>query len=180
MNDSNSKTVRRQVLEEAADLIDGDRNKTYGSPTENFTNIAELWNVRFKHMFREGEKFTASDVADAMILLKAARGIAGSTRDTYVDIAGYAGCGQEAREAEAEKPKDPKEPWKNGDTREVKFPRQSFSWSDVTDKPSKKKEPSVVNDVKLMLRTVGVDPDMVAAEAIRQLVKWQGRQNGRK
>lgn len=94
------KTVRRQLLEEAADLIDGDRNHTYGSPTENFKNIAEMWNVRFKHMLADSKKFSASDVADAMIIVKVARGIAQKTHDTYADIAGYAGCGEEIRQDE--------------------------------------------------------------------------------
>lgn len=90
------KTIRRQVLEEAADLIDGDRNVTYGTPTQNFTNIAEMWNTRFKHMLASGQEFTASDVADAMILLKVCRNIAQTKRDNYTDLAGYAACGWEA------------------------------------------------------------------------------------
>jgi hypothetical protein len=77
-------------------LIDGDRNKSYGTPTQNFSNIAELWNVRFAHLLQDGKKFNASDVADAMILLKVARNIASKKRDGWVDIAGYAGCGYEA------------------------------------------------------------------------------------
>lgn len=86
---------RAQVLEEAKGLITGDRNKSYGSPTQNFSNTADLWNVQFGHKFREGEQFTASDVAQAQILLKMARMIAGPKRDHWVDVAGYAGCGAE-------------------------------------------------------------------------------------
>ncbi len=96
---TNDKTPRRKVLEEAADLIDGDRNVTYGSPTQNFENIAELWNVRFGHLLKNGKTFTAPDVADAMILLKVARNIADPKRDNAVDIAGYAACGWETVEA---------------------------------------------------------------------------------
>lgn len=83
------------MLEHAADLIDGDRNHTYGSPTQNFQNIAEMWNVRFKHMLKDDVSFSASDVADAQIIVKVARGIANKTSDTYTDIAGYAACGHE-------------------------------------------------------------------------------------
>lgn len=86
---------RAQILHEAAQLITGDRNVTYGSPTQNFTNISHLWNARFGHMLREGEKFTAADVADAMILVKVARNIADQKRDNWLDIAGYAACGYE-------------------------------------------------------------------------------------
>lgn len=90
-----NKTPRREVLEEAADLIDGDRNETYGTPTQNFTNISELWSTRFRHKLKDGEVLTPADVADAMILLKVARNIAQVKRDNYVDLAGYAACGYE-------------------------------------------------------------------------------------
>ena len=102
------KTPRRQSLEEAADLIDGDRNKSYGSPTQNFENIAEMWTTFLKHKLKDGETLDASDVADLMILLKIARNIASKKHDTYVDVAGYAGCGAEIiaePEPEPDKPK---------------------------------------------------------------------------
>lgn len=84
---------RAAVLDEARALITGDRNKSYGSPTENFSNTAKLWNVQFGHKL--SEPFTAADVAQAMIHLKMARMIAGPKRDHYVDVAGYAACGWE-------------------------------------------------------------------------------------
>ena len=87
---------RAEVLSEATDLITGDRNVSYGTPTQNFTNIAEMWTTRFKHLLLPEARFEASDVGDAMILLKVARNIADTKRDTYVDIAGYAGCAWEA------------------------------------------------------------------------------------
>ena len=90
------KPPRVEILEEAAGLIDGERNVTYGTPTQNFTNIGEMWTTRFRHKLKDGEEFNASDVADAMILLKVARNIAQKKRDNYVDLAGYAGCGWEA------------------------------------------------------------------------------------
>lgn len=89
-------TPRRELLEEAADLIDGDRNVSYGSPTQNFQNIADMWTIRFAHMLKDDAEFTAVDVADAMVLLKVARNIANTKRDNFADIAGYAACGYEA------------------------------------------------------------------------------------
>lgn len=94
MTDS-SKTPRRELLEEAANLIDGDRDKDYGSPTDNFEVIAALWTARFGHKLKDGETFTASDYADAMILAKVARNVQNAKRDNWADIAGYAGCGYE-------------------------------------------------------------------------------------
>lgn len=94
------KTPRREVCEEAANLIDGVRNVTYGTPTQNFTNIAEMWTTRLRHKLGADTVITAADVADLMMLLKIARNIADVKRDNFVDIAGYAGCGWEAALAE--------------------------------------------------------------------------------
>jgi hypothetical protein len=98
MQDPDAEIVppRAAVLREAEGLITGDRNKSYGSPTENFTNIADLWNVQFRHKLQDGQRFTPTDVATAMIHVKQARLIAQPKRDNFVDIAGYAGCGWEA------------------------------------------------------------------------------------
>lgn len=91
---------RAQVLEEAKRLITGDRNKSYGSATENFTNIAKIWNVQFGHMLKDGYEFTAGQVGEAMISVKLARAIAQPKRDNYVDMAGYAACTAEVRSDE--------------------------------------------------------------------------------
>jgi hypothetical protein len=93
---SGRKSPRRELLEESADLIDGDRDVDYGSPTDNFQTIADLWNTRFAHLLKDGAKFTAADYADAMILVKVARNKTNAKRDSWADIAGYAGCGYEA------------------------------------------------------------------------------------
>jgi len=91
---------RAKALREAEKLITGDRNKSYGSPTQNFQNTADLWNVQFRHKLAPGEQFTPSDVAQAMVQLKMARMIAGKKRDNWIDVIGYAGCGVECDEAE--------------------------------------------------------------------------------
>ena len=90
-------TERGAVLREAESLITGDRNQSYGPPTENFTNIADLWNVQFKHKLKPGQRFTATDVAVAMIHVKQARVVAQPKRDNFVDIAGYAACAWETQ-----------------------------------------------------------------------------------
>lgn len=91
--------ARRQLLEESAGLIDGDRNKNYGSPVENFTNTAKLLTARFEHMLQPGVVFTADDVATIQILTKISRMITSpSKKDHWLDIAGYAGCGWECVE----------------------------------------------------------------------------------
>lgn len=94
-----AKPLRAMVLEEAARLITGDRNKSYGSPTQNFQNTADMWTVQFRHLLKDDAAFTASHIAQAMSLLKLARMIAGAKLDNWTDLAGYAGCGAECDEA---------------------------------------------------------------------------------
>lgn len=87
--------ARAAILHEAADLIDGDRNVTYGTPTQNFSTIAALWNVQFDDLLAPGKVFEAHHVAEAQIHVKMARNITDRKKDNWLDIAGYAGCGYE-------------------------------------------------------------------------------------
>jgi len=73
------------VLEEANQLIYGDRNKAYGHPRDNMGRIAELWSNYL------GYKVNPTDVTMMMILVKVARFRHAPSRDNLVDIAGYAG-----------------------------------------------------------------------------------------
>jgi hypothetical protein len=73
------------VLDEAKDIIYGDREKTYGKPSRNLETIAVFWGAYI------GTKLSAKDVAVMMVLLKAARLRNDIThRDSVVDICGYA------------------------------------------------------------------------------------------
>lgn len=93
---------RIEALRTAAGFIDGARDAQYGSPMDNFTRIAKLWSAAFDR------EFTAEEVAQAMILSKISRfgSKSGFQADTWIDIAGYAGCGYEVamREHGAETP----------------------------------------------------------------------------
>lgn len=82
---------RVEALRQAANLISGDRDKQYGGPQENFSRIAKIWSIIFDR------EITTEDVAMAMVGLKIARYAANSgfQPDTWIDIAGYAGCGYE-------------------------------------------------------------------------------------
>lgn len=97
MTEQEQKVIPRvAALREAAGLISGDRDKQYGGPEENFTRIAKIWSVIL------GQEVLAEDVAMMMIGLKVARYAArsGFQPDTWVDIAGYAGCGYEVGSVE--------------------------------------------------------------------------------
>ncbi len=83
-------TVREQTLNEAKKCILGDREQDYGSPEDNFTTIAKFWSDYLD------KDISAQQVADMMILMKVSRiKNGGGTGDSYVDIAGYAACGNE-------------------------------------------------------------------------------------
>ena len=88
-------TPREQLLAEAAQLVTGDRNATYGAPTGNFQDTATIWNVYLNHKLAEGQALTAGDVAAMMVGLKLARIKASPKKDNWADIAGYAACGYE-------------------------------------------------------------------------------------
>ena len=92
-------TYRVEALREAATVISGDRDAQYGGPEENFARIAKIWSVILS------TNITEEDVAMCMVGLKAARyaSKSGFQPDTWVDIAGYAGCGYEVGKKIAER-----------------------------------------------------------------------------
>ena len=82
---------RKDILDKAERCVNGGREQDYGSPENNFKNIADLWSTY------KGVSFSALDVAMMMALLKIARTMngGGGTVDSFVDLAGYAACGGE-------------------------------------------------------------------------------------
>ena len=79
------------ILDEAREIIYGDREQTYGKPSKNLQAIAELWNAYIESKTGSVSELTAKDVALMMIMLKVAR-LANNPkhRDSVVDICGYA------------------------------------------------------------------------------------------
>jgi len=85
--------IRSDVLMQALNLINGDREKDYGTPKENFSTIAEMWTSYMGH------KVDASDVCNMMVLLKMARLRNGGHIDSSTDAAGYAALAAEMIES---------------------------------------------------------------------------------
>lgn len=82
--------MKREILEEAARIVTGNREKEYGETLKNFTHISNMWTTYL------GCTVKPEDVANMMILLKMARLKSNSKhKDSWVDIAGYAACGAE-------------------------------------------------------------------------------------
>lgn len=101
-NEPTQQSERRQILAEASDLIDGERNFEYGPPTGDFVAISDMWTAYIRRVFA-GHKgdladfaFRPHDVAVFIALMKISRiGWSPTKRDHWVDLAGYAGCGWE-------------------------------------------------------------------------------------
>lgn len=80
------------ILEQAAAIVDADREKTYGKPDKNLRTIAEFWEVwlRARGKLAPDAFLTFEDVACMMAALKLAR-LANDPKhvDSAVDACGY-------------------------------------------------------------------------------------------
>lgn len=97
--DAKRRLTRADILHAAEKCVCGQREQDYGTPEDNFETIAELWETYLRRACVDeagGVYIDATDVAMMMALLKIAR-IAGGvgTRDSFIDLAGYAACGAE-------------------------------------------------------------------------------------
>jgi hypothetical protein len=95
-------TTRARILYTAAKLTGGERNKSYGHPVGNMTDIARMWNT---YMTCRGIKIEgyldSEDVAHMMTLMKIARTVNHSVpvhADNYIDAAAYQGIAGECAE----------------------------------------------------------------------------------
>lgn len=86
-------TAPKSMLQQADDLINGQRQKDYGDKLRNFTQIAMGMQMVLATKLLPGAVITASDVALLMIQVKIAR-LAKSPdhKDSQIDVAGYIGC----------------------------------------------------------------------------------------
>lgn len=83
---------REEILDKAKICVTGKREQDYGTPEDNFTQIANLWTAYL------GKRviFEPLDVAMMMSLMKIARIQSGTaTEDSFVDACGYLACGGE-------------------------------------------------------------------------------------
>ena len=115
-------SARREILMQAADIIDGDRNVDYGDPNEDFRRTAAYWSIHAGAVLRRkvhesgyllnqdqwvllldmvDNLFDPWDVAIMMNLLKASRlSWSPLKEDHWMDTAGYAACGWDCVQGE--------------------------------------------------------------------------------
>jgi hypothetical protein len=78
----------KTILQEAEEIIYGDREETYGHPFKNLNCIASMWSAYLSTTGRD--HVTAHDVCLMMVMLKVARLGNAFKRDSLVDVCGYA------------------------------------------------------------------------------------------
>ena len=81
-----SEDPEKSILQEADEVINGDRAIDYGDMKTSFENIAKGWSVI------AGVEITGHQVGLMMIWLKTCRENNNHKRDNLVDLAGYAAC----------------------------------------------------------------------------------------
>ena len=87
--------TRKDILQIAEKMVNGDRQDDYGKPERNFERIAMLW-THYLGPDRLQIGISPVDVAVMLALLKIARIASGHGKsDNWVDLAGYAACGGE-------------------------------------------------------------------------------------
>lgn len=78
------------ILDQAAAIVDGDREQTYGDPGRNLRTIAALWTDWLRARGHAGVHLTTDDAACMMTLLKLARlAHDPAHRDSQIDACGY-------------------------------------------------------------------------------------------
>lgn len=78
------------VLDEARNIVHGDRERTHGEPAHNLRAIAGIWTALLAAVLKPGSTVTPEIVSLMMIGLKLARACnQPSHRDHWTDIAGY-------------------------------------------------------------------------------------------
>lgn len=88
--------IRKEILETAEKIVNGEREKHYGTPENNFRTIAKLWEAYLNAQCIGQIEIEPHDVAAMLALLKIARIAGGQAKDdNWVDLAGYAACGGE-------------------------------------------------------------------------------------
>jgi hypothetical protein len=83
------------ILSKANVAVCGDRNDSYGPPTEDFRTQAAMFSAYLSRTNGRPVMVTASDIAALMCLVKIARQAHAPKQDNWVDLAGYAACGAE-------------------------------------------------------------------------------------
>ena len=90
-----TESPRASLLNEAKELITGDRQNQYGPPTQDFSRTAEILTA-MGYRGPAGRLLVPHDIALMVMAVKMSRLVwSPDKRDNWADMAGYAGCGYE-------------------------------------------------------------------------------------
>lgn len=90
----NGASPRSRLLQDAESAVTGDRNNQYGPPTQDFQRTADALNALGFRVL--GQPLESHHVAIIVSVLKLSRLMwSPETRDSWLDLAGYAACGHE-------------------------------------------------------------------------------------
>lgn len=81
--------AKKSILDEAEEIIYGDREQVYGHPSLNLSNIAEQWSLYLQQRYGAQFEMEPDDVCWMMVQLKMVRQMNASKRDNLVDAVGY-------------------------------------------------------------------------------------------
>lgn len=119
------------ILTTADEIINGERRKDYGDVLPSFTQIIGYWNVYLTAKLGIPVNLEAEDQANMMILMKVARASNGYHMDSYIDVAGYAGCCElikNERETAAKPSQSVTPPWNSGEAPVMVFTKSGKLW----------------------------------------------------
>lgn len=81
---------KKNILKEAEEIVNGQRRKDYGTPTDNHSRTAAMWNAYLSKRY-PGIALTATDVCWMSILTKVSRAACSPGHyDSRLDVIGYA------------------------------------------------------------------------------------------
>lgn len=90
------------ILTAAANAVCGERNDSYGPPSEDFATQAAMISAYLTRSNGYLVIVTATDIAPIMICVKLGRQAHTAKQDNWIDIAGYAACGAECDHSAAQ------------------------------------------------------------------------------
>lgn len=143
---------RNDILDASKQIINGERQGTYGNAENSFAVIAGFWSVYLD------KPISPADVADMMILMKVARNSSGVYKeDNWIDICGYAALGGEIQGNYSEPKKDFMNP-----------PEKEFSKDDVV----------IMSDVRLSVDEVAFTSREIASDVLIAIYSMMDKRRG--
>lgn len=79
---------------EAYDLVLGDRNKSYGPPSEDYLRTSKVWSGLLIHKLKPGCEISIEEAMLMMSSLKLCREMTKHKHDNLVDAIGYLACAE--------------------------------------------------------------------------------------